>query len=101
MEVKDMFLSGRGVTKVFGFGAKRTVAVNNVDFDFIKGEVVSIVGESGSGKTTLAKMILGLTNLTEGQIFYKGAPRDIKTQRKKREYWKSIQAYFSGSIFFF
>ena len=43
-------LSGRGVTKVFGFGDAKTVAVDHVDFDFHEGEFVSIVGESGSGK---------------------------------------------------
>ena len=47
-------LSGRGVTKVFGFGDAKTVAVDHVDFDFHEGEFVSIVGESGSGKTTLS-----------------------------------------------
>ena len=58
-------LSGRGVTKVFGFGDAKTVAVDHVDFDFHEGEFVSIVGESGSGKTTLSKMLLGLISVTE------------------------------------
>lgn len=64
-------LSGRGVTKIFGLGEKRTVAVDHVDFDFHEGEFVSIVGESGSGKT-----------------------RDISSGSKRREYWKGIQAIF-------
>ena len=87
-------LSGRGVTKVFGFGDKKTIAVNNVDFDFHVGEFVSIVGESGSGKTTLSKMLLGLLNHTEGEILFMGQPRDISTGRKRKEYWKGIQAIF-------
>jgi peptide/nickel transport system ATP-binding protein len=87
-------LSGRGLTKVFGFGRTRTVAVDDVDFDFHGGEVISIVGESGSGKTTLAKMLLGLLNPTEGEIYFEGKKRDIRTQKKKREYWKNIQAIF-------
>ncbi|MEJ2732079.1 MAG: dipeptide/oligopeptide/nickel ABC transporter ATP-binding protein [Anaerolineae bacterium] len=87
-------LSGKGLTKVFGFGRTRTVAVDHVNFDFHEGEVISIVGESGSGKTTLAKMLLGLINPTEGEIYFLGEKRDIRTQRKKREYWKSIQAIF-------
>ena len=87
-------LSGRGVTKVFGIGDKKTVAVNNVDFDFHVGEFVSIVGESGSGKTTLSKMLLGLMNQTEGEILFMGQPRDISTGKKKKEYWKGIQAIF-------
>lgn len=94
MVKKDSLLSGRGVTKIFGMGENKTIAVNKVDFDFNKGEIASIVGESGSGKTTLAKMVLGLINLTEGEIYYKGLPRDIKSQRKKRRYWQGIQAIF-------
>ena len=52
-------LSGRGVTKVFGFGDAKTVAVDHVDFDFHEGEFVSIVGESGSGKTLSFAVIGG------------------------------------------
>jgi peptide/nickel transport system ATP-binding protein len=87
-------LSGRGLTKVFGFGRTRTVAVDHVDFDFHEGEVISIVGESGSGKTTLAKMLLGLISPTEGDVYFEGKKRDIRTQKKKREYWRQIQAIF-------
>lgn len=87
-------LSGTGLTKVFGFGRTRTLAVDHVDFDFHEREVVSLVGESGSGKTTLAKMLLGLINPTEGEIYFQGQKRDISSQRKKQEYWKNIQAIF-------
>jgi len=91
---KNLCLSGLGLTKVFGFGRQRCVAVDHVDFNFYEGEIVSIVGESGSGKTTLAKMLLGLINPTEGEIYFQGQQRDIRTQKKKKEYWKSIQAIF-------
>ncbi len=87
-------LSGTGLTKVFGFGRTRTLAVDHVDFDFRTGEVVSIVGESGSGKTTLTKMLLGLIAPTEGDIYFQGQKRDISSQRKRQEYWKNIQAIF-------
>ena len=89
-----MCLSGRGVTKIFGVGDKKTVAVNNVDFDFHEGEFVSIVGESGSGKTTLSKMLLGLSKATSGDIQFQGKPLDVSTGAKRREYWKGIQAIF-------
>ncbi len=93
-EERKLCLSGKGVTKVFGFGRTRTVAVDRVDFDFYEGEIISIVGESGSGKTTLAKMLLGLISTTEGEIYFQGEKRDISTQKKKQEYWKNIQAIF-------
>lgn len=94
MKSDSVILSGKGVTKVFGFGAHKTVAVDHVDFSFRKGEIISIVGESGSGKTTLAKILLGLTSLSEGEIYFEGNLRDIRSHQKKREYWKNIQAIF-------
>jgi peptide/nickel transport system ATP-binding protein len=39
-------------------------------------------------------MLLGLISPTEGEIYYQGKKRDISTQKRKREYWKSIQAIF-------
>lgn len=94
MARKEICLSGTELTKVFGFGRQRTVAVDHVNFSFYEGEIVSIVGESGSGKTTLAKMLLGLLSPTEGEVYFQGQKRDISTQRKKKEYWKNIQAIF-------
>lgn len=91
---EPLCLSGKGLTRVFQTGRTRTVAVDHVDFDFHRGELVSIVGESGSGKTTLSKMLLGLLEPTEGEIFFNGRPRDIGTRTKRREYWKGIQAIF-------
>jgi len=91
---KTVCLSGSGLTKVFAYSGQKTVAVDHVDFSFYEGEVVSIVGESGSGKTTLAKMLLGLTSITEGDIYFQGEKRDIRTQKQKKEYWKNIQAIF-------
>ena len=87
-------LSGKGVTRVFGSGKKANTAVDHVNFEFHEGELISIVGESGSGKTTLSKMLLGLLNVTEGQIFFKGKPRDLSSRAKKKEYWNGIQAIF-------
>jgi peptide/nickel transport system ATP-binding protein len=94
MPEKKLCLSATGLTKVFGFGRRRTVAVDHVDLNLYEGEVISIVGESGSGKTTLSKMLLGLISVTEGDIYFQGKKRDISTQKKKQEYWKNIQAIF-------
>ena len=91
---KKICLSVKGLTKEFGFGRHRNVAVDHVNMDLNEGEVVSIVGESGSGKTTLSKMLLGLISATEGEIYFQGKLRDISTQKKRQEYWKNIQAIF-------
>jgi len=91
---KELCLSGTGVTKIYGFGGRKTLAVDSVDFKFYTGELVSIVGESGSGKTTLVKMLLGLTGMTSGEIRFMGEKRDISTHSKRKEYWRGIQAIF-------
>ena len=91
---QKLCLSTSGLTKVFGFGRTKTLAVDHVDLNLYEGEVVSIVGESGSGKTTLAKILLGLINETEGEVYFQGHKRDISTHRKRKEYWKNIQAIF-------
>lgn len=93
-EEREVCLSGTGVTKVFGYGSKKTVAVDHVDFEFHSGELISIVGESGSGKTTLVKMLLGLTSVTEGEIYFMGKKRDISSRAKRKQYWQGIQAIF-------
>ena len=91
---QDPILSVQGMTKEFGYGRQKVVAVNNVDIDLYEGDVVTIVGESGSGKTTLAKIILGLLGPTSGEIYYQGALRDISNYKKKLTYWQNIQAIF-------
>ncbi|HAE84964.1 MAG TPA: ABC transporter ATP-binding protein [Anaerolineaceae bacterium] len=82
------------LTKVYGMGRTKTLAVDHVSLEIHNKEIVSIVGESGSGKTTLAKLLLGLTEPTEGEIYFLGKKRDISTHKKRLEYWKNIQAIF-------
>ena len=92
--IRPSVLRGEKITKVFGYGKGKTVAVNEVDFDFKEKEVISIVGESGSGKTTLAKMLLGLISITDGKLYFNDKLRDISSGKKRREYWRGIQAVF-------
>ena len=87
-------LEVKGLSKEFGLGRNKTLAVDNVDLTLNEGEVISIVGESGSGKTTLAKMLLGLIKPTGGEVYFQGELREIRTHRQKKEYWKNIQAIF-------
>src|SRR5437870_9538031 len=57
----------RGVSKHFN-GKRRVVALDSVDLDIARGELVSIVGPSGSGKSTLLNLIGGLDRPTSGEI---------------------------------
>lgn len=61
---------------------KYAKAVDGISFKIKKGEIFGIVGESGSGKSTTGKMLMRLTDVTEGKIKFEG--KDI-TKLKGRE----------------
>ncbi|MDQ0187554.1 ABC transporter ATP-binding protein [Cytobacillus sp. FSL W7-1323] len=44
--------------------------LENIDLEIQPGEIVSLLGQSGSGKTTLLNIILGLTKMDSGKIYY-------------------------------
>ena len=62
----------RGVSRVFGKGQSRVVAVDNVTLSVQRGQRVGIVGESGSGKSTLVRLMAGLLPATFGEIEFDG-----------------------------
>jgi len=58
----------RGICKRFD----KVVAVEKMDLDIDEGSLVTLLGPSGCGKTTLLRMVAGLEEPTEGEIFIKG-----------------------------
>src|SRR3989304_1656172 len=67
-------LEVRNVSRYYGKGPKRFVAVKDVSLRIYPGEYVCLLGPSGCGKSTLLRMITGLNPASEGQILYKGQP---------------------------
>ena len=60
------------LTKVYGKGESKVVAIDNISFSVQKGEFVAIVGASGSGKSTLLHLIGGVDRPTSGKVFING-----------------------------
>lgn len=58
----------RAVTKTFGVGDSRTVALKGADFSTHEGELHLVVGPSGCGKTTLLSVVAGTLEWDAGEI---------------------------------
>ena len=65
--MSDVILRAENVTQRFG----GLVAVNDVDFELRKGEIVGIIGPNGAGKTTFFNDITGVYTPTAGKIYFK------------------------------
>ncbi len=59
----------RGIEKVYPDGVK---ALDNVDFEALKGEIHGLLGENGAGKTTLMRILYGEIKPTRGEIIVSG-----------------------------
>ncbi len=57
------------LTKVYGRGDTRVVALDAVSVEFARGEFTAIMGPSGSGKSTLMHCLAALDAPTSGQVF--------------------------------
>lgn len=62
-------LTIENVTKIYGKGEAKVIALDHVSFDVKEGEFVSIIGPSGSGKSTLLHTIAGLEPPTDGKVY--------------------------------
>src|SRR5437870_510462 len=80
----------RGLDKVFGAGADRTPALQDIDLEIPKGAFVSLIGPSGCGKSTLLRLIGDLTQPTSGSITVNG--KTAHDARVNREYGICFQA---------
>ncbi len=76
-------------------------AVNNISFTIEKGETVAFVGPSGSGKTTLVKLLVGLYQPVDGELFYNKISSkqvDLNELRKQLGFVTQDPQLFSGTI---
>jgi peptide/nickel transport system ATP-binding protein len=92
-------LEAEKVTKRFGggfFNREGTVALENLSLtiDDEYPSVTVVAGESGSGKTTLARLLLGMTAPSEGQIRYRGKDLAGMSGAERKTFRREVQAIF-------
>ncbi len=79
----------RGVTKAYGSGQARLMALAGIDLDITAGEFVAIMGPSGSGKSTAMNILGCLDTPSSGQYLFQGAhvealSRDQRARLRRR-----------------
>ncbi|MGY8707336.1 ABC transporter ATP-binding protein [Bradyrhizobium sp. 18BD] len=94
MAERAPMLSLRGLTRRFG----GLTAVDAIDLDLAKGELVSIIGPNGAGKTTLFNLVTGLDRPDAGHVQFEG--QDITGLSPERLAGQGIARTFQlGRVF--
>ena len=69
---KKSYVKLENVSKIYGSGEVKIVAVDGISFEITKGEFVIIVGPSGAGKTTVLNILGGMDKPSSGRILVDG-----------------------------
>ena len=80
----------KDISKIYGAGENKVVALNHATMTINEGDFISIMGPSGSGKSTLLHIISGLDAPTSGQVLYgdtdihKGSDKELSAFRRQK-----------------
>ncbi len=92
----------KGVTKLYKVGSYvsrsfiEAVKDINLNFNLDKPFIFTLAGESGSGKSTLAKLILGIEDVTSGEILFNKKNINLMKKDEKKDYLKNVQPVFQN-----
>ena len=77
-----MSLEIKNLTKKFG----EQTALNNINLDIHKNEIIGLLGPNGAGKSTLMKSIVDALKIEEGEIIFDGKKHYRKRNRSKEKH---------------
>lgn len=73
-------------------------AVDGVSFKVFERETFAIIGESGSGKSTIGRVILNLTEITSGEVLFRGTRISGLSERQFRKHRRYLQLVFQDPL---
>lgn len=68
----QIILSAKRICKSYTVNQEEFIALNNIDFDLKKGEILGVIGNNGAGKSTLLKILAQAISVNDGEIEYEG-----------------------------
>jgi putative ABC transport system ATP-binding protein len=95
---ESALLRARGLRKLYGSGEGLVRAVDDVDLDVVRGEILAVMGPSGCGKSTLLHLLGGLDRPSAGELSLGGRRIDQLSERalaqlRRHEVGFVFQAY--------
>nr|WP_318540489.1 oligopeptide/dipeptide ABC transporter ATP-binding protein [Terribacillus saccharophilus] len=94
LEIKDLHVHFPIKNGVLQKTTGHVKALNGIDLNVKKGEILGIVGESGCGKSTLARSIVGLQKPTSGDILFEGNTYTDASAKELYELRRNMQMVF-------
>jgi len=91
---QDTVIEAKGLTKKYGSAA----AVDHISFDVGRGEIFGLLGPNGAGKTTTILMLLGLTDISEGEVRVLGfnPAREPLSVKRRVGYLPDTVGFYDG-----
>lgn len=92
-ELKDNILVCDGLVKIYKTEDVEVLALQGLELEIARGELVAVIGKSGSGKSTLLNMIGGLEKPTTGRIYVDGNDLFAMSEASLVEYRKKTVGF--------
>lgn len=93
IEEKDNILVCDGLVKIYKTEDVEVLALQGLELEIGRGELVAIIGKSGSGKSTLLNMIGGLEKPTAGKLYVDGHDLFAMSEKKLVDYRKNTVGF--------
>jgi ABC-2 type transport system ATP-binding protein len=92
--MSDIVIAARGLTKRY----RKTTVVDAINFEVAKGEIFGLLGPNGAGKTTTILMMLGLTEVSDGEVRVLGHDpvREPLTVKRRVGYLPDSVGFYDG-----